>query len=92
MLVWNAYLKAGHEMSSVAIPDYLDRRAEAPALEDAALFTTRDASLSIAGRPERLAALAVTPSFFSTLGRGPLLGRAFIDADASSRSGSVSRS
>ena len=69
-------------MSSVAIPDYLDRRAEAPALEEAALFTPRDASLSIAGRPERLTALAVTPSFFPTLGRAPLLGRAFVDSDA----------
>jgi predicted permease len=82
VLVWNAYLKAGHEMSRVAIPDYLDRRAEAPALEDAALFTPRDASLSLSGRPERFAALAVTPSFFTTLGRAPLLGRAFVDADA----------
>jgi putative ABC transport system permease protein len=82
VFVWNAYLKAGHEMSYVAIPDYLDRRADAPALEDAALLTNRDASLSISGRPEQVTALAVTPSFFSTLGRGPFLGRAFVEADA----------
>ena len=82
VFVWNAYLKAGQGMSYVAIPDYLDRRADAPALEDAALLTNRDASLSISGRPEQVTALAVTPSFFSTLGRGPFLGRAFVDADA----------
>ena len=89
VLVWNTYLKAGHDMTRVAIPDYLDRRAEAPALEEAALFTTRDASLSIAGQPERLTALAVTPSFFPTLGRGPLLGRAFVDSDATAGSDRV---
>jgi predicted permease len=82
VFVWNAYLKAGHGLSSVAIPDYLDRRADAPALEDATLLTNRDASLSISGRPEQVTALAVTPSFFSTLGRGPFLGRAFVEADA----------
>ena len=82
VFVWNAYLKAGHGLSNVAIPDYLDRRADAPALEDATLLTNRDASLSISGRPEQVTALAVTPSFFSTLGRGPFLGRAFVEADA----------
>ena len=57
--------------TNVAIPDYLDRRAQAPAIEDATLFTPRDATLSTAGRPEQFVALRVTPSFFSTLGRGP---------------------
>ena len=42
VLVWNTYLKGGLDMTRVAIPDSLDRRAEAPALEEAALFTTRD--------------------------------------------------
>ena len=69
-------------MSHVSIPDYLDRRAEAPAIEDAALFTPREAALSAGGQPEQVTALAVTPSFFSTLGRGPFLGRAFADTDA----------
>jgi predicted permease len=82
VFVWNAYLKAGHDLARVAIPDYLDRRAEAAAIEDATLFTPRDVNLSIAGRPEQVVALVVTPSFFSTLGRGPFLGRAFTEADA----------
>jgi predicted permease len=82
VFVWNAYLKAGHNLARVAIPDYLERRAEAPAIEDATLFTPRDVNLSIASRPEQVVALVVTPSFFSTLGRGPFLGRAFTEADA----------
>ncbi|HVD93994.1 MAG TPA: ABC transporter permease [Vicinamibacterales bacterium] len=80
--VWNLYAKSGTELSDVSIPDYLDRRSQAPAIEDAALFTPRDATLLVGDTPEQLAALAVTPSFFTTLGRGPALGRAFGDADA----------
>src|SRR5215204_1835369 len=77
-------LNSGKEggRTSVSIPDYLDRRREAPALEEATLFTTRNATLTTAGSPEQVRALAVTPSFFSTLGRMPRLGRPFTDADA----------
>ena len=80
VFVWNSWKDGGR--TNVAIPDYLDRRAEAPAIEDATLFTTRNATLSTSGRPEQLVTLAVTPSFFSTLGRGPELGRAFTADEA----------
>ena len=82
VFIWNAYKKAGNGFANVSIPDYLDRGAEVPAIEDAALVTKARVSLSIAGQPEQVFALRVTPSFFSTLGRQPLLGRAFTDADA----------
>ena len=80
--VWNMYTKGGGERSDVSIPDYLDRRSLAPAIEDAALFTPRDATLLEGPVPEQLLSLAVTPSFFTTLRRGPALGRGFVDADA----------
>src|SRR4029453_1147644 len=67
VFIWNAYKKAGSGFSNVSIPDYLDRRTEAPALEDAALVTKVRVSLSIAGPPEQVIALRVAPSFFSTL-------------------------
>jgi predicted permease len=82
VFIWNSYPKAGSEPSRVSIPDYLDRRAGASAIEDAALFRLRDMTLAAGERPEQFRALAVTPSFFSTLGRGPFLGRAFTAADA----------
>ncbi|HKB09647.1 MAG TPA: ABC transporter permease, partial [Vicinamibacterales bacterium] len=82
VFVWNSYRDINLPQASVSIPDYLDRRAQAPALEDATLFTMRTANLNEAGNPEQLRSLVVTPSFFSTLRRQPLLGRPFRDADA----------
>jgi putative ABC transport system permease protein len=82
VFVWNTYALMGLPQATVSIPDYLDRKTQAPAIEDAALFTGRVVNLAEAGPPEQLRALAVTPSFFSTLGRQPFLGRAFSENDA----------
>lgn len=82
VFVWNTYRLMDLPQASVSIPDYLDRKTQAPAVDDAALFTGRAVTLAQEGRPEQLKALAVTPSFFSTLGRQPFLGRAFTEEEA----------
>ena len=82
VFVWNSYSLMGLQQASVSIPDYLDRKGQAPAIEDAALFTERAANLAAEGRPEQLRGLVVTPSFFTTLGRAPLLGRGFTEDEA----------
>ncbi len=83
VFVWNSYPKIGLAQASVSIPDYLDRIAQAPAIEDATLFSQRGVGLSSGGgEPEQVRALRVTPSFFSTLGRAPALGRVFTEAEA----------
>jgi predicted permease len=82
VFVWNTYPLMGLPQASVSIPDYLDRRTQAPAIEDTALFTGRAANLAEEGRPEQVRALAVTPSFFTTLGRAPFIGRGFNDDEA----------
>lgn len=82
VFIWNTYPLMGLPQASVSIPDYLDRRTQAPAIEEAALFTPRVANLAEEGRPEQLRALAVTPSFLPTLGRQPLVGRTFTDEEA----------
>src|SRR5687767_7849875 len=82
VFVWNMYPLMGLPQASVSIPDYIDRRTQAPAVEDATLFTVRSLSLSAEGQPEQLRALAVTPSFFSTLQRQPSLGRGFTEEEA----------
>ena len=85
IFIWNTYPLMGLPQAGVSIPDYLDRKTQAPAIEDAALFTTRSLNLASAqgqAQPEELRGLAVTPSFFTTLGRGPFIGRAFVDDEA----------
>jgi predicted permease len=82
VFIWNTYPLMGLPQASVSIPDYLDRKTQAPTIEDATLFTMRSLSLAAAGPPEQLRGLAVTPSFFTTLRRQPFLGRAFREEDA----------
>ena len=47
VFIWNSYPLMGLEQAAVSIPDYLDRKTQAPAIEDATLFTNR--SLNLAG-------------------------------------------
>ena len=82
VFVWNTYPLMGLPQASVSIPDYIDRKTQASAIEDATLFTSRSLSLAIEGEPEQVRALAVTPSFFTTLQRQPFLGRAFNEGEA----------
>src|SRR4051794_39818352 len=82
VFIWNTYPGINLPQASVTIPDYIDRKMQAPALQDSALFTTRTANLNEGGNPEQLRALAVTPSFFSTLQRWPFLGRVFTEDEA----------
>jgi predicted permease len=81
VFVWNTY-GTMLAQASVSIPDFLDRKTQAPSIEDATLFTMRTANLNEGGNPEQLQALAVTPSFFSTLGVSPFLGQGFTNEQA----------
>src|SRR3982751_548960 len=60
VFVWNRYKTL--DQASVSIPDYIDRKTQAPAIEDATLFTSGTANINQGGNPEQLRALAVTPS------------------------------
>ena len=82
VFIWNTYPGINLNQANVSIPDYLDRRTQAPAIDDASLFTMNMASLNEGGNPEQVRALQVTPSFFTTLQRQPSLGRAFTDEEA----------
>ncbi len=82
VFIWNTYPLTGLPQASVSIPDYIDRKTQASALEDATLFTMRSLSMAAEGEPVQVRGLAVTPSFFSTLRRQPFLGRAFAEEEA----------
>ena len=81
--VYNTYPKMDLEFAGTSIPDYLDRRKDAPSLEDLAMYTGTNYNLAESGStPERLPGQMVTPSFFTTLQVGPAMGQAFTDAHA----------
>jgi predicted permease len=82
VFIWNTYPLTGLPQASVSIPDYIDRKTQASALEDATLFTMRGLTMAAEGEPVQVRGLAVTPSFFSTLQRQPFLGRAFVEQEA----------
>jgi predicted permease len=78
----NAYPKMGLAAVGASIPDYLDRRAQVPALSDSALYTGDNFNLAENGAPQRVHGIRATPSLFSTLGVSAALGRTFSDDEA----------
>jgi predicted permease len=82
MFVWNTYPHMNLPQASVSIPDYIDRKTQAPAIEDATLVTGAMMALAEGGQAEQVRGLAVTPSFFTTFQRQPFLGRGFTEDEA----------
>lgn len=82
VFVWNSYPLMGLPKASVSIPDYLDRLAQAAAIEEATLFHQVSLNLADEGRPERVVGLRATPSFFATYGTWPSVGRGFDESHA----------
>jgi hypothetical protein len=81
VLVHNVYPKMGIDYAGTSIPDYFDRREQASALEDLAIYTGVSLNLATDGTPQRLVGLRASASLFSTLQARPAIGRVF-DADA----------
>jgi putative ABC transport system permease protein len=65
------------------VPDelYFEYRENAPAIEDIGLYGTGSSTTRAEGRVDQLFVTQATPSFFSTLGAQPLLGRMPTDKD-----------
>lgn len=81
VLVHNVYPKMGIDYAGTSIPDYFDRREQAPALEDLAIYSGVSLNLAAEGTPQRLVGLRASASLFSTLQATPAIGRVF-DAEA----------
>jgi putative ABC transport system permease protein len=82
VFTWNSYPKMGLPQANVSIPDYLDRRTQAPAIDESTLYASLNLNLADEGRPERIRALRVTPSFFATFQAPPAVGQAFAESHA----------
>lgn len=77
----NTYPGAGVDRGSSGVPDYLERVTGMRALESLALYDTRNRSTGEAGRPERVVAMEVTPSYFRVAKVTAALGRTFTESE-----------
>ena len=68
---------------ALGVPDelYFEYRESVPAIEDAALYGTGSSTTRAEGQVDQLFLTQATPSFFSTLGAQPHLGRLPNDSD-----------
>jgi predicted permease len=82
-LVWiyNSYPGAGVERASNGVPDYFDRLREVDAFEEQAIYNTRGVTIGIDGDPQRLRAMAATPSLLRLLHARPIHGRIFTEQE-----------
>jgi putative ABC transport system permease protein len=83
VVVWQTDRRTGTTREPASWPDYLDFRAQAGSLTNAAAVRGTDITVSGSGAaPVRAAAAAVTATYFGLLGIDPVLGRVFTDAEA----------
>jgi predicted permease len=81
MNVYNTYPNANVPNDGCSLPNYYERRHKIPAFTALAAYREGKAIAGETGATERVDVLRVTPDFFSTLGRGPVLGRAFTEEE-----------
>lgn len=77
--VFNTYPTAGVPDDGCSLPNYYERRGQLAAFAGLAAYREGSAIVGETGATEHERILRVTPDFFSTLGTGPALGRAFSD-------------
>lgn len=82
-LVWVSETTPQGDDFSASERNYLDFREQVGSLTGLAAAADREVTLLGDDEPERLSALAVTPSFFGVLGVEPALGRAFLPEEES---------
>lgn len=81
MTVFNTYPKAGVERDGSSLTNYYERRGHIPAFSAIAIYRPGKAIVGEAGSTEREQITRVSPDFFSTLGVGPAMGRAFTEEE-----------
>ncbi|HUQ52125.1 MAG TPA: ABC transporter permease, partial [Gammaproteobacteria bacterium] len=82
VMVYDSYPKQNLQNAGTAIPDYLERRAQAPSLENLAIVAEQPRTLASDGPPQRLQVARVSPSLFDVLRVRPAIGRSFSDDEA----------
>lgn len=79
--VYNTYPKAGVPNDGCSLANYYERRGQIPAFSGLAVYRDASAVVGETGATEQVPVTRVSPDFFSTLGLGPVIGRAFTEAE-----------
>jgi predicted permease len=77
--VFNTYPKAGVDRDGSSLPNYYERRGHIAAFSSLAIYRPGKAIVGETGATERIPVMRVSPDFFTTLGAGPSMGRAFTE-------------
>jgi predicted permease len=77
--LYNSYPNAGAHRGQNGIPDYFDRMRETSAFEQLAMYRDNGVTVGERGKPERVEAEEVTPSYFRLLRVPAYRGRTFSD-------------
>jgi len=81
--IFNTYPKAGVDRDGASVTNYYERRGQIPAFASIAIYRYGTAIIGESGSTEREQVARISPDFFSTLGLGPILGRAFKEEETS---------
>jgi predicted permease len=79
--LYNSFPKAGKDRDGASLTQYYERRGNIPAFSQIASLNPTTSVIGEAGSTERVDVGRVSSEFFSTLGVGPRVGRAFTDAE-----------
>jgi predicted permease len=81
--IFNTYPKAGVDRDGSSVTNYYERLGQIPAFATIAIYRYGTAIIGEHGSTEREQIMRVSPDFFSTLGLGPAVGRAFKEEETS---------
>lgn len=79
--VFNTYPKAGVERDGSSLTNYYERRGHISAFSEIAIYRFGTAIVGETGSTQRQQISQVSPDFFATLGRGPVIGRTFTEEE-----------
>ncbi len=79
--IFNTYPKAGVERDGSSLTNYYERRGAIPAFSSLSIYRFDSDIVGEPGATVREPVTRVSPELFATLGRGPVIGRAFTDSD-----------
>jgi predicted permease len=87
--VFNTYPRAGVLHDGCSLTNYYERRGRIAAFAGSAAYREHTAIVGPAGSTERVPVTRVSPDFFSTLGLGPVMGRAFSEDETTYQTDAV---